>query len=40
MPISYLEMAGKILAEMLDQNLDGIIDDSLLLVHVSNWGNG
>ena len=39
MPISYLEMAGKILAEMLDQNLDGIIDDSLLLVHISNWGN-
>jgi len=40
MPISYLEMAGKILAEMLDQNLDGIIDDSLLLEHVSNWEKG
>ena len=40
MPKSYLEMAGKILAEMLDQNLDGIIDDSLLLEHVSNSGKG
>lgn len=40
MPKSYLEMAGKILAEILDQNLDGIIDDSLLLEHVPNWENG
>ena len=40
MPKSYLEMAGKILAEMLDQNLDGFIDDSLLFEHVSNWKKG
>ena len=30
MPILYLEMAGKILAEMLDQDLDGFMDDSSL----------
>ena len=40
MPKSYLEMAGKILAEMLDQNLDGIIDDSLLIEYVSDWESG
>ena len=40
MPRSYLEMAGKILAEMLDQNLDGIMDDSLLFEYVSNWQSG
>ena len=40
MPKSYLEMAGKILAEMLDQNLDGVMDDSLLFKYVSNWQSG
>jgi hypothetical protein len=40
MPKSYLKMAGKILAEMLDQNLDGIMDDSTLFEYVSNWQNG
>ena len=40
MPKSYLEMAGKILAEMLDQDLDGIMDDSTLFKYVSNWQTG
>ena len=40
MPKSYLEMAGKILAELLDQDLDGVIDDSLLIEYVTNWENG
>ena len=40
MPRSYLEMAGKILAEMLDQDLDGTIDDSSLFIFVSNWESG
>jgi hypothetical protein len=40
MPKSYLEMAGKILAEMLDQDLDGIMDDSTLFEYVSNWQTG
>jgi len=40
MPRSYLEMAGKILAEMLDQNLDGVMDDSSLFPYVSNWRSG
>ena len=37
MPRSYLEMAGKILAEMLDQDLDGVMDDSSLFLYVSDW---
>jgi len=40
MPELYLEMAGKILAEMLDQNIDGVIDDSALIEHVTNWESG
>ena len=40
MPKSYLEMAGKILAEMLDQDLDGMMDDSTLFEYVSNWQTG
>ena len=40
MPKSYLEMTGKILAEMLDQNLDGTIDDSSLFSYISNWESG
>jgi len=40
MPKSYLEMAGKILAEMLDQDLDGMMDDSSLFTYVSNWQSG
>ena len=40
MPKSYLEMAGKILAEMLDQDLDGVMDDSSLFTYVSNWQSG
>ena len=40
MPKSYLEMAGKILAEILDQDLDGIMDDSTLFEYVSNWQTG
>tara|TARA_Y100000590_G_scaffold331875_1_gene377148 strand:+ start:5680 stop:6564 length:885 start_codon:yes stop_codon:yes gene_type:complete len=37
MPILYLEMAGKILAEMLDQDLDGFMDDSSLFKYISKW---
>lgn len=37
MPKPYIEMAGKILAEMLDQNLDGIMDDSTLFEYISDW---
>ena len=40
MPRSYLEMSGKILAELLDQDLDGSIDDSSLFAFVSNWEFG
>ena len=40
MPRSYLEMSGKILAELLDQDLDGTIDDSSLFTFVSNWEVG
>ena len=40
MPKSYLEMAGKILEEMLDQDLDGMMDDSSLFTYVSNWQSG
>ena len=40
MPVSYLEMSGKILAELLDQDLDGAIDDSSLFSFVSNWEVG
>lgn len=40
MPRPYLEMAGKILAEMLDQDLDGMMDDSSLFPYVSNWRSG
>ena len=40
MPRSYLEMSGKILAELLDQDLDGSIDDSSLFTFVSNWEVG
>ena len=40
MPKSYLVMAGKILAEMLDQDLDGNMDDSSLFTFVSNWESG
>ena len=40
MPRSYLEMSGKILAELLDQDLDGSIDDSSLFTFVSNWEFG
>jgi hypothetical protein len=40
MPRSYLEMSGKILAELLDQDLDGSIDDSSLFAYVSNWEFG
>ena len=40
MPESYLEMAGKILAEMLDQDLDGMMDDSSLFSYVSDWRTG
>ena len=37
MPKAYLEMSGKILAELLDQDLDGIIDDSSLFTFISDW---
>ena len=40
MPRSYLEMSGKILAELLDQDIDGTIDDSSLFTFVSNWEVG
>lgn len=40
MPVSYLEMSGRILAELLDQDLDGAIDDSSLFSFVSNWEVG
>ena len=40
MPRSYLEMSGKILAELLDQDLDGSLDDSSLFTFVSNWEVG
>ena len=30
----------KILAEILDQDLDGIMDDSTLFEYVSNWQTG
>ena len=40
MPRSYLEMSGKILAELLDQDLDGTIDDISLFTFVSNWEVG
>ena len=40
MPKSYIEMAGKILAEMLDQDLDGFMDDSTLFEYISNWKVG
>ena len=40
MPVSYLEMSGRILAEFLDQDLDGAIDDSSLFSFVSNWEVG
>ena len=40
MPKSYIEIAGKILAEMLDQDMDGVIDDSLLFPYVSDWETG
>ena len=40
MPVSYLEMSGRILAELLDQDLDGSIDDSSLFSSVSNWEVG
>ena len=40
MPRSYLEMAGKILAEMLDQDLDGMMDDSSLFSYISDWRTG
>ncbi len=40
MPVSYLEMSGRILAELLDQDIDGAIDDSSLFSFVSNWEVG
>ena len=40
MPSSYITLAGKILAEMLDQDMDGVIDDSLLIPYVSDWETG
>ena len=40
MPRSYLEMAGKILAELLDQDLNGMMDDSSLFSYVSDWRTG
>ena len=40
MPRSYLEMTGKILAEFLDQDLNGMMDDSSLFSYVSDWRTG
>ena len=37
MPDSFLLLAGQILAEMLDQNIDGEVDDSILLDYIQNW---
>ena len=39
-PSSYVKMSGKILAEMLDQNIDGKMDDSTLFPHISDWRTG
>tara|TARA_Y100001970_G_scaffold269788_1_gene362836 strand:+ start:3952 stop:4842 length:891 start_codon:yes stop_codon:yes gene_type:complete len=40
MPIAYLEMSGRILAEMLDQDIDGKMDDLSLSQYVSDWKTG
>ena len=40
MPSSYVKMSGKILAEMLDQNIDSKMDDSTLFPYVSDWRTG
>lgn len=37
MPVKYVEMAGKILAEMLDQDMDGLVDDSSFISHLQDW---
>ncbi len=36
-PDSFVLLAGRILSEMLDQNMDGEVDDSLILDYVQNW---
>ncbi len=36
-PDSFVLLAGQILSEMLDQDMDGQVDDSLLLEYVQNW---
>ena len=37
MPIKYLEMAGKIVAELLDQDMDGAVDDTAFISYVQDW---
>tara|TARA_B100001250_G_scaffold410886_1_gene438251 strand:- start:1282 stop:2163 length:882 start_codon:yes stop_codon:yes gene_type:complete len=36
-PDSFVLLAGQILSEMLDQNMDREVDDSLILDYVQNW---